>query len=117
MKVQKSMFVADLTGQQAIVYFRCTSIRDVGDAQKITDEIQEITHNYDVKLVVINFSRVHQLTSAFLGKLIALNRSLTEAEVKLRLCCMSTTLERAYKICKLQKVMPLYNTEKKALSG
>ena len=117
MKIQKSLFVADVTGEQVIIYFLTTNVCDMGDAQKIVDEVEDIVTNREVKLVVVNFGRVQQMTSTFLGKLIALNRSLSEREIKVRLCCMSATLERAYKICKLQKIMPLYNTEKKALSG
>ena len=117
MKIQKSLFVADVTAGQVIVYFLCTNVSDVGDVQRIVYEIEEIATNFEVKLVVINFSRLQQMTSTLLGKLIALNRSLSEAGSKLRLCCMSASVERAYKICKLQKIVPLYKTEKKALSG
>jgi len=117
MKIQKSRIIGDITGEQAIVYFMSTHVRELGDVQKIMDEIEEIAYNYNIRLLVVNFAKLKQLTSAFLSKLITLNKSLRQTDIKLRLCCMCREVARAYKICKLQKIIPLYDTERKALEG
>ncbi len=115
MKVPKSRIVAEVTGKQAIIYFLASNVRELGDVQKIIDEIEEVAYNYDIHLIVINFSKLKSLTSAFLSKLVTLNKSLRTADIKLRLCSMSSEVARAYKICKLQKLIPLYSNEAKAL--
>jgi anti-anti-sigma factor len=116
MKTQKTKIIADVTGEQAIIYFVGPTVRDLGDVQKILDEIEAVAYNSKIKLLVINFSRVTQLTSAFLGRLITLNKSLQQAGVTLRLCSMTPQIEEAFRICKFQKLIPLFPTEEKALA-
>jgi len=117
MKVNKTRIFAEVTGEQAVVHFISTHVRELSDAQRISDEVEEIAYNNRINLVVINFSRLKQMTSSFLGRLIALHKSLTQAGIQLRLCAMSKNVEKAYRICKLEKVIPLYKSEKKALEG
>ena len=117
MKVRKSRIIGKITGEQAIIYFLSSHVRELGDVQKITDEIEEIAYNYKINLLVINFAKLRQLTSAFLSKLLVLNRSLRQVGITLRLCNMCLEVKQAYKICKLQKLIPLYDTESKALHG
>ena len=116
MKTQKTKILADVTGEHAVVYFLGTTVRDMGDVQKIMDEIEDVAYNSKITLLVVNFSRVTQLTSAFLGRLITLNKSLKQAGVTLRLCSMMPQVEEAFKICKFQKLIPLFPTEEKALA-
>ena len=117
MIVQKTRIIADVSREQAIIHFISTHVRELSDAQKIADEIEEIAYNYNVNLLIINFSRLQQMTSSFLGKLIMLNKSLKQAGITLRFCSMARQVARAYKICRLQKIIPLFRTEQKALSG
>jgi len=116
MKTQKTKIMADVTGEQAIIYFLGSTVRDLGDVQKILDEIEDVAYNSKIKLLVINFSRVTQLTSAFLGRLVTLNKSLKQVGVTLRLCSMTPQVEEAFRICKFQKLIPLFPTEEKALT-
>ena len=115
MKVVKTKIFADVTQETAVVHFTATNVRELSDVQKIISEIEELAYNRKLSLVVVNFSRLRQMTSSFLSKLITLNKSLTQIDVKLHLCCMNPEVERAFRICKLQKVIPLFKTEKKAL--
>jgi len=117
MKVNKSLIMADVTTHQAIVHFIASHIREASDAQRVANEIEQIAYSYDINLLVINFVRLQQMTSSFIGKLIVLQKSLKQAGIELRLCCMAREVEKAYKICKLDKLIPLYRTEEKALAG
>jgi anti-anti-sigma factor len=116
MKIQKTKIAADVTADRAIIYFLGSTVRDLGDVQKIMDEIESVAYNSKITLVVINFSRVTQLTSAFLGRLITLNKSLKQAGVELRLCAMAPHVEEAFRICKFEKLIKLFPTEEKALA-
>jgi anti-anti-sigma factor len=117
MKIQKSKIFADITGEQAVVRFLLASVRDMSEVQKIMDEIEEVAYNYKVTVLVLNFGRLRQVTSGFLGRLIPLNKGLQQAGIALRLCSMAPEVEEAFRICKLQKIIPLYDSEDKALSG
>ena len=117
MKLRKTRILADINGEQAVIHFIGTTVREMVDVQRIMDEIDDVSGNGEIKLVVINFARVRQLTSAFLGRLVGLNKSLKQSGVVLRLCCMTPQVEEAFRICKLQKILPLYPSEEKALAG
>ncbi len=117
MKTSKTRIIADIHGKQAVIHFLSSHVRELGDVQKISEEIEAVAYNYDIEVMIVNFSKLRQLTSAFLSRLITLNRSLRDAGIKLRLCSMCKEVERAYKICKLQKIIPLYGSESKALEG
>ena len=117
MKIQKSKIFADITGEQAVVRFLLGSVREMSEVQKIMDEIEEVAYNYKVTVLVLNFAKLRQVTSAFLGRLIALNKALQQAGIALRVCCMSPEVTEAFRICKLQKLIPVYDSEDKALAG
>ena len=117
MRVNKSLIMADITSHHAIVHFIVSHVREVSDAQRIANEIEQVAYSYDIKLLVINFVRLQQMTSSFIGKLLVLQKSLKQAGIELRLCCMSRDVEKAFKICKLDKIIPHSRTEDKALSG
>jgi len=117
MKTQKTMIAVSVTDDRAVIYFLGPTVREIADVQKIVDEIEDVAYNSKIKLMVINFSRVMQLTSAFLGRLISLNKSLKQMGVELRLCSMTSQVEEAFKICKFQKLIPLFATEEEALEA
>ena len=117
MRLQKTKIVADIDAGQAVIRFVPIAVREMSEVQKIMEEIEDVAYNNKVTLVVINFARLKQLTSSFLSRLVTLNKSLTQANVGLRLCCMTPVVEEAFKICKLQKLISLYDTEEKALTG
>jgi anti-anti-sigma factor len=116
MRTQKTKILADVNGEHAVIYFLGPTVRDLPDVQKVVDEIEDVAYNSKIKLMVINFSRVTQLTSAFLGRLITLNKSLQQAGIALRLCSMAPQVEEAFRICKFQKLIPLYPSQEKALA-
>jgi anti-anti-sigma factor len=117
MRTQKSKILAEVNGEQAVIYFLGPTVRDLADVQKIASEIEDVAYNSKIKLLVINFSRVTRLTSAFLGRLITLNKSLQQAGITLRLCSMTPRIEEPFRICKFQKLIPLFPNQEKALAG
>lgn len=117
MKVSKTKIFADITHGAAVIHFQTTHLREATDVQKIISEIEAIAYNYNLSVLVINFARLRQMTSAFLSKLVALSKALQQADIKLRACSMNSEVERAFTICRLQKIIPLFRTEDKALAA
>ena len=116
MRITKSRVVAHVTGEQAVIHFLPRHIRELGDVQKVASEIEQVACTCDVKLLVINFARLRQVTSALLGKLIRLNRDLKKLGIALRICSMAPEVEQAFRICRLDKLIPHFGTEAEALS-
>ena len=117
MKIQKSKILADISGETGVIRFLWATVRDAADAQKAVSEIEDVAYNHKVSVIVINFSRLVQLTSVFLGRLIQVQKSLKQVGTQLRACGMSPDVEKAFKICKLDKLIPSYATEEEAING
>ena len=115
MKYAKDMIVADVCSEHAVVYLLSSSIREMGDVQKVTSEIDAVVDGFDIKLLVINFSKVHMLSSSFLGKLIGLSSRLKERNIAFRVCCLTREVRIAFKLLNLHKLLKVYPTEEKAL--
>lgn len=115
MKQSKETFVAEVTTHYVVVHLKASSIRETSDAQKIISELDELLAGFKADRVVMNFRRVNMVCSSFLGKLIALDRSLKERGISLRVCNLTPDVERAFKLLKLHKLLKLYPTQEKAL--
>lgn len=117
MRAKKTKVFADITQDAAVVHFVLGHVHEVADVNKITSEISEILGNYKIKTLVINFARLRQVTSLFLGKLAVLKKAAAKQGVELRVCAMNDNVEQAFRICKLQKIIPVFKSEKEAISG
>ena len=115
MKLNKTRIRADITGGLAVVRFLFTHVKDASDVMKIVDEIMEVARNYSIQRLIVNFGGLTHLTSSFLSKLITLNKQLAAIGVELHVCQMSPEVERAFKLCNLQKLIPLHDSEEKAV--
>jgi len=115
MNVQKTMIVAAIDEDRAVIYFAPSVIREQADVDKVAEEIQEIVRDYPFRIMVLNFARVKTLSSSFLGKIVKLNNELKARNRKLRVCELSEEVANCFKLLKLQKVIPVYKTEEKAL--
>ncbi len=117
MKIQKTKIVAEVFAEIATVRFIAAVMREAADAQKAASEIDSIVHGHKVSVVIIDFSRLIQLTSVFLGRLIQLQKTLKAMGIKLRAFGLSADVEKVFKICKLHKVIPTFATEEEAING
>jgi len=116
MKIPKEMIIADWEADHVVIHFRGTHVRELADVEKIMAEILETVENRALRCVVLNFSRVRMLTSSFLGKLVMLHKKLKESNIELRACCAEKPVFEGFRICKLQKLIPISKTEQDALS-
>jgi anti-anti-sigma factor len=116
MKIPKDMIIADLVRDYVVIHFRPTHLREQGDVERVVSEIQDVIRDHEFRIMVLNFSRVRLLTSSFLGKLMVLHRQLKAANVKLRACAMGPPVRQGFTICKLQKLIPVFDTEAEALA-
>jgi len=117
MKVQKTKISAEVETDTAIIRFLAPTLRDPAEAQKAAQEIENIAVTHNVNAVIINFSRLLQLSSVFLGRLVQLRKTLDTHGIQLRVCGMSADIEKAFKICKLDKAIPAFATEEDATAG
>jgi len=116
MKMDLSLIRVDVSNEYLVVYFLAADINDSSQVLKVAAEITEAAERFSAKRMVINFSGLKHLTSAFLARLIALKQRLKELGMELRLCCMSAELDHAFRLCKLHRMIKLFSTEDEALA-
>ena len=111
----------DLTQIHATVTRGCVTARfcaphvqEPGQVQKIAQEIMYLAQECRPKRFILTFAGVSHLTSAFLAKLVTLNRDLRKNGVELRLCDMNEETARAFRLCKLHRIIKLFATEEEA---
>ena len=117
MRVAKSRIAAEVEDDHAVIQFLSSEVRDISTVQMIATEITGVAKEFLVQVVVIDSAKVRHLTSAFLSRPITLDKTLKKEGTQLRLCSMNPEVKRAYEICNLQKVIPLYDSQEAAVAG
>ena len=115
--IKKSMVQAEVEESHALVRFIAAELVELRDVQVVAEEIEEIAYNNTIKLLVLNCGSLRRMTSAFLSRLVSLNKAMRQTGIALRVCGMSEDIEHAFRICRLEKIIPLYATEEEALAG
>jgi anti-anti-sigma factor len=70
-----------------------------------------------VRLLVLGCSNVVAMSSMFFGQMIRLRKALASRTVQLRICGLSPAAREAFQICKLDKIIPVYESPEDALTA
>ena len=102
-------------GDIAVVGFIDKKILDEQNIQIIGEQLSELVDSEKRLKVILNFANVEYLSSAALGKIIALNSKLKKANGKLVLSNIRPDIKEVFTITKLDKLIIIVNTEVEAL--
>lgn len=92
-------------------------IVDVNRIKQIGDELTELVQKNPKIKLVINFDKVEYLSSAMLGKLVAVNKAVAEMKGALRLCGIKATIFEIFKITKLNKIFEIHDDVDQAMKS
>lgn len=111
---ESKYFVAHRDGDVTIINFTKTRLLNETNISKIYEGIMELVEkNFRTKLI-ISFLNVDYLSSAVLGKLMALHKKVASMKGKLVLCEIKPELMEVFSITKLDKVFTITKTMDKA---
>jgi anti-sigma B factor antagonist len=79
------------------------------------EQLRSLVEDAGHRHLVLNFGRVERLTSALLGQLVALSRTLRRAGGRLAVCEIRPEFNPGFRILGLDKDLPLYGSEGDAL--
>ena len=99
----------------AVVNFTDKKILDEQVIQAIGDELFRLVDEQAYKKILLSFVNVEFLSSAALGKLITLNRKVTQSQGKLVLCAISKEYREVFAITKLDKLFTIKTDEQSAM--
>jgi anti-anti-sigma factor len=116
MKVVGRKIRANVSGGHVTVGFISSHILDPGHIIAIVREIERTVERSRAKVLILDFSGVQQVSSQMLGQLLHLQKFLIERGGELRVCAMGGHALKAFQLCRLDKAIPLYDTEDDAVA-
>jgi len=104
-------------GEVTVVNFVDRRILDESSIKIIGDQLFSLVDDSDRKKILLNFGNVESLSSACLGKLIALHKKLNDAGGRLVLCNIRPDLKEVFEITRLDKILNIQKEEQAALQA
>jgi anti-sigma B factor antagonist len=86
------------------------------DEQNIAQLGEELTGLVDgPRKLLLNFQNVEYLSSAAIGKLLALNKAVVASKGMIKICCIGPTIFKIFEITRMHKVFEIHKDEQTAL--
>jgi anti-anti-sigma factor len=99
----------------AVVSFRTSRILDQSNVQQLGDELDELISKHKFKKIVLNFNRIHYMSSAVMGKLVGLQKKVQAQNGDLRLCNISDSIYEIFEIMRFDELFDICETEDDAV--
>lgn len=104
-------------GEVVVAYITEARLLDDSLMQRIGKDLLDLIDRVEHGKLLLNFQDVRFMASAMLGKIIKLNKSCKEAEVKLKLCNICPDIMQVFTLMKLHKVLEIHDDESRALAA
>jgi anti-anti-sigma factor len=101
--------------QTTVIRFKRRTILDSTAIEAIGEHLLRLAGDEEHRAVVLNFAGVESLTSAMIGKFVALHRLLNESGGRLAFCCVDPFLMEVFKIVQIPERIPIHSDEAQAL--
>ncbi len=114
---KKGRLITQTVGDVTVVDFLDSRILDENVIKVVVEEIFALVNNsYKIKLI-IDFQNVDYLSSAVLGKMVALKKLCDEAKGMLRLCNIKPSIRQIFTITKLDKLIEIHPDQGAAMKS
>ncbi len=98
----------------AVVRLRFAQLRRYEAYDEMAEELRSVADAESVKAVLLNFDAIDHLTSRMLGIMTVLSKKLSAEARTLAVCRMRQQPLRAFRVCGLDSIIPVYPTEEEA---
>ena len=113
----KNHFMVQVAADVTCVFLSDARILDETTVKVIAEELMRLVDNtFKIKLL-IDFSNVEYLSSAVLGKLVAIHKKVQEGKGHMKLAAIKPSIREVFKITKLDKVFDIADTHEAAMNG
>jgi anti-sigma B factor antagonist len=113
----KPLMEVEKVGDVAVVRFLQQRLLHPEMIEDATRQLEELAEHAPCSHFVLHFGNVESMTSAMAGKLVGLQRKVSEAGGELVLCEVGAFLMEIFKILKLPRVLRIYADEQQALQS
>lgn len=101
--------------EATVVRFKRRTILEPAAILAIRDRLLRLAGEEGRRTILVNFAGVESMTSAMLGELVLLHRTLSECGGQLAFCRVEPFLMHVFKIVKLPERIVIYDDEATAL--
>ncbi len=98
-----------------VVRFKRRTILEGAAIEAIGEHLVQLAGEQGRRDFVLNFSGVESMTSAMLGKFVALYRQLSDAGGRMVFCSVDPFLMQIFKVVKVPDLIPIHSDEAQAL--
>jgi anti-sigma B factor antagonist len=116
-RTKQSLLTVEKIGDVALVRFMTSRVLDQSNVNQLGQELDELIDKYYLVKMVLNFERIHYMSSAVMGKLVNLKRKIDKERGDLRLACIDPNIMEIFKIMRFNKIFNIYDTEEQAIKG
>ncbi len=114
---KKGRLITQTVGDVTVVDFVDSRILDENIIKIVVEELFALVNNsYKIKLI-IDFQNVDYLSSAVLGKLVALKKLVDEAKGQVKLCNIKPSIRQIFSITKLDKLIEIQADQAAAMKA
>ncbi len=103
-------------GDVHIIEFMETNILDQIVIERIKEEMLDLIERCGVPKLLISFENVKHISSAMLGTLMAVNKSVKNAGGELRVSSIDKNLMEVFKLTRLDKVLKIFKNSTEAMN-
>jgi len=114
MKTTKDSVVCRTRDGVAVVAFRYEQVVTPAEANQVMEDLESIAEVEPLTEMILDCSQLKFVTSVFLGKLAAMSKLLRDRDAILKVSAMKHDVRQAFTICRLDRVIPLFDSVEKA---
>lgn len=113
----KESSLLDISQQNdvAVVSFRTSRILDQSNVQQLGEELDGLINDHGFTKIVLNFNKIHYMSSAVMGKLVGLQKKVQSHNGELRLCNISPSIYEIFEIMRFNELFDICETEDDAV--
>lgn len=114
---KSSLLNVEKIGDVALVRFTMSRVLDQSNVNQLGEELDELIDKYYLVRMVVNFERIHYMSSAVMGKLVNLKRKIEKEKGDLRLCGIDDNIWEIFKIMRFDRIFKVFKSEEEAIKG
>ena len=111
------LLTSEAVGNVGVVRFATSRILDASNVDQLGEEFTHLVKDENMTKMVVNFQNIEYMSSAVIGKLITLNKSIATAGGKVKFCCIDEGVMEIFTIMRLDKLIKIYEKEEDALDS
>jgi anti-anti-sigma factor len=96
-------------GDVAVACLMDARILDETNVQALHKELEDVVAKKYILKLVLDFKNVTHLSSAVIGKIIALHKQMAKEKGVLKLCGLNTVIRQVFKVTKVDKVIEIHD--------